>query len=127
LRDLGPDFLVAFPVRGNQRGIVFQVESEAESAAAQDALAVNTFESDWDPPLGKPLLDLLASQQEKGRLDLGCVAAHGVFMCDADGCHVATPLTKAATAFLFELIARLQTCATVPMIDVRAYAKWFAT
>ena len=86
-----------------------------------------TFESDWAPPLGKPLLDALARQEEKGHLDLGCVAAHGIFMCDADGCHLATPLTKAATAFLFELIARLQTCATVPMIDIRAYAKWLAT
>jgi len=86
-----------------------------------------TFESDWDPPLGKPLPDALASQKAYGRLDLGCVAAHGIFMCDADGCHVATPLAKAATAFLFELIARLQTCATVPMIDIRAYAKWLAT
>ena len=86
-----------------------------------------TFESDWDPQLGKPLLDALAGQKEDGRLDLGCVAAHGIFMCDDDGCHVATPLAKAATAFLFELIARLQTCATVPMIDIRAYAKWLAT
>lgn len=86
-----------------------------------------TFESDWDPQLGKPLLDALAGQKEDGQLDLGCVAAHGIFMCDDDGCHVATHLAKAATAFLFELIARLQTCATVPMIDIRAYAKWLAT
>lgn len=86
-----------------------------------------TFESDWDPVLGKPLLDALAHQEENGRLELGCVAAHGVFMCDDHGCHVATPQSKAATAFLFELIARLQTCATVPMIDIRAYAKWLAT
>lgn len=85
-----------------------------------------TFESDWDPPLGKPVLDALAGQEQTGRLDLGCVAAHGTFMCDADGCHITTPLTKAATAFLFELIARLQACATVPMIDIRAYAKWLA-
>jgi hypothetical protein len=85
-----------------------------------------TFESDWDPQLGKPLLDALPGQQENGRLDLGCVAAHGIFMCDTDGCHVATPLTKAATAFLFERMARLQSCATVPMIDIRAYAKWLA-
>jgi len=86
-----------------------------------------TFESDWDPPLGQPLLDALSSQEESGRLDLGCVAAHGIFMCEVDGCHVAAPETKAATAFLFELIARLQTCATVPMIDIRAYAKWLAS
>jgi hypothetical protein len=29
-----------------------------------------------------------------------------------------------ATAFLLELIARLQGVATVPMIDVRAYERW---
>jgi hypothetical protein len=39
----------------------------------------------------------------------------------------ATPVNKAATAFLFELIARLQACATVPMIDIRAYAKWLVS
>ena len=31
---------------------------------------------------------------------------------------------KPATAFLLELIARLQATATVPMIDVRAYTRW---
>jgi hypothetical protein len=85
-----------------------------------------TFESDWDPALGKPLLDALAVPKENSRLDLGCVAAYGTFSCDAKGCHVTTPIKKAATAFLFELIARLQDCATVPMIDIRAYAKWLA-
>jgi hypothetical protein len=35
-----------------------------------------------------------------------------------------TPQGKPATAFLFELITRLQNNATVPMIDIRAYAKW---
>jgi hypothetical protein len=38
-----------------------------------------------------------------------------------------SPLANAsvgATAFLFELIARLQSSATVPMIDIRAYAQW---
>jgi hypothetical protein len=85
-----------------------------------------TFESDWDPALGKPLLDALAGAELDGRLDLGCVAAHGMFVCDANGCHTLTPQGKAATAFLFELIARLQTCATVPMIDIGAYATWLA-
>jgi hypothetical protein len=86
-----------------------------------------TFESDWQPPLGKPLNDALTVFDDNLRLDLGCVAAHGTFMCDSNGCHVVTPLRKAATAFLFEFIARLQACATVPMIDVRAYAKWLTT
>jgi hypothetical protein len=85
-----------------------------------------TFESDWDPPLGKPLLDTLAGAEPNGRLDLGCVAAHGMFVCDGSGCHTITPRGKAATAFLLELIARLQSSATVPMIDIRAYAKWLA-
>ena len=31
---------------------------------------------------------------------------------------------KAATAFLFKLIAQLQFSGTVPMIDVQAYAQW---
>ncbi|TLU70550.1 DUF6602 domain-containing protein [Lichenicoccus roseus] len=83
-----------------------------------------TFESDWTPPLGDPLAKALAAGDTQGRLDLGCVAAHGVFNYDATGFHTAAPQDKAATAFLLELIARLQDSATVPMIDVRAYARW---
>jgi hypothetical protein len=49
-----------------------------------------------------------------------------MFSCDANGCHTAAPRGKAATAFLFELIARLQSIATAPMIDIQAYAKWLA-
>ena len=83
-----------------------------------------TFESDWKPALGGALTQALSAGDPTGRLDLGCVAAHGLFSCDKAGCHTATPQGKAATAFLLELIARLQETATVPMIDVRAYAKW---
>lgn len=85
-----------------------------------------TFESDWNPPLGASLLEALSGAEPDSRLDLGCVAAHGMFVCDVDSCHTITPQGKAATAFLFELIARLQNSATVPMIDIRAYAKWLA-
>jgi hypothetical protein len=85
-----------------------------------------TFESDWTPPLGSPLAKALAASDAQGRLDLGCVAAQGIFSCDTTGCHTAGPQAKAATAFLLELIARLQDSATVPMIDVRAYARWLA-
>jgi Domain of unknown function (DUF6602) len=85
-----------------------------------------TFASDWNPPLGKALLDALESETER-RLDLGCVAAHGIFGCDDTGCHTLTPQGKPATTFLFELIARLQSSGTVPMIDIRAYAKWLAS
>jgi hypothetical protein len=83
-----------------------------------------TFESDWTPALGDPLLAALAGGGADEKLDVGCVAAHGLFGCDTDGCGTLTPIAKPATAFLFELIARLQENATVPMIDVRAYARW---
>lgn len=85
-----------------------------------------TFESDWSPPLGQALLDALGGESER-RLDLGCVAAHGVFWCDETACYTLTPQGKPATAFLLELIARLQISGTVPMIDIRAYAKWLAS
>ncbi|MEQ9498788.1 MAG: hypothetical protein RIT81_18060 [Deltaproteobacteria bacterium] len=83
-----------------------------------------TLESDWSPCLGEPLERALAEGNASGRLDLGCVAAHGIFSCDAAGRGTLTPIGKPATAFLLELIARLQEKATVPMIDVRAYARW---
>lgn len=85
-----------------------------------------TFDSDWTPPLGEPLSNALGRNLQDGRLDLGCVAAHGTFMRDASGTYTRVPRGKPATAFLFELIARLQELATVPMIDVRSYAKWLA-
>jgi hypothetical protein len=86
-----------------------------------------TFESNWNPGLGEPLKKALEDvTDEKERLDIGCVAAHGMFTCDASGCAAIIPDGKPATAFLLELIARLQSMATVPMIDVRAYARWLA-
>jgi len=85
-----------------------------------------TFESGWNPPLGQPLLNSLISEPES-RLDLGCVAAHGVFGFDEAGSYSLRPKGKPATAFLLELIALLQNSGTVPMIDVRAYARWLAS
>ena len=82
-----------------------------------------TFESEWSPPMGAPLLKALATAEATASLDLGCVAAHGIFMRQDDG-YALEADKRAATAFLLELIARLQTSATVPMIDVRAYAKF---
>ncbi len=85
------------------------------------------FESEWKPPMGDSLVDALNKGIGDRRLDIGCIAAHGMFSCDVAGCHAAIAQPKAATAFLLELIARLQESATVPMIDVRAYARWLTT
>jgi hypothetical protein len=82
------------------------------------------FESEWTPPLGSSLTAALDNCPAEARLDIGCVAAHGIFVCDEDNCYTVPPHGKPATAFLFELIARLQKNATVPMIDVRAYSQW---
>ncbi len=83
-----------------------------------------TFESDWNPALGEPLIQSLKTDNGNGRLDIGCVAAQGTFSCITAGQYVFTEKGKPATAFLFELITRLQSVATVPMIDICAYAQW---
>lgn len=84
-----------------------------------------TFESNWKPCFGKPLEDALAEGDADGRLDLGCVAAHGHFVLDqTKGLYVFSVEGKPATAFLFKLISSLQFSGTVPMIDVQAYARW---
>jgi hypothetical protein len=85
-----------------------------------------TFESEWKPCFGKPLEQALAGGNgANGRLDLGCVAAHGHFVFEP--INVAYQFTaegKPATAFLFKLISMLQFSGTVPMIDIQAYARW---
>lgn len=83
-----------------------------------------TFDSDWSPALGNPLRKALVAGNAGQQIDLGCVAARGTFFRQNDGSYAITERGKPATAFLLELIARLQSLATVPMIDVRAYANW---
>jgi hypothetical protein len=86
-----------------------------------------TFESDWKPPLGEPLAAALLAGNAVEQIDLGCVAAHGHYMREAAaGGYTFTAEGKPATAFLFELIARLQALATVPMVDIRAYSAWLS-
>ena len=86
-----------------------------------------TFESDWNPAFGQPLSDALDAGGADGRLDLGCVAAHGYFSLNQQtNAYETFPAGKPATAFLFKLISQLQFSGTVPMIDVQAYAEWLS-
>lgn len=87
---------------------------------------VLAFESDWSPGLGDTAFDYLATSDDGDGLDLGCVAAHGVFLRSPDGAPEIRGGGKPATAFLLEFIARLQEVATVPRMDIRAYAAWLA-
>ena len=81
------------------------------------------FESDWSPALGDSLHSALQAGTGERRLEIGAVAAHGIFV-DKAGTYEFTETTKAATAFLFKLIPMLQDLGTVPMIDMEAYEKW---
>lgn len=83
-----------------------------------------TLESEWDPALGAALRDALEKAAPEASLQLGCVAAHGSFSALPDGGYVFAEAGKPATAFLFDLIERLQSIATVPMIDIGAYGRW---
>jgi hypothetical protein len=84
-----------------------------------------TFESDWSPALGDSFERALSADLGDGRLDIGCVAAHGHFFLDgATSNYNFINENKPATAFLFKLISQLQFSGTVPMIDIEAYGKW---
>lgn len=85
---------------------------------------VLTFESDWSPAFGQPMSDALSADKGQGRIDLGCIAAHGYFNLNPSSSYEAHPGGKAATGFLFKLISLLQFSGTVPMIDIQAYANW---
>ncbi|SOC89932.1 hypothetical protein SAMN05421890_4921 [Ensifer adhaerens] len=82
-----------------------------------------TLESDWKPAFGEPIKTALKKANPLEQLDMGCVAAHGHYTFNGTQ-YDFTSGGKPATAFLLELIARLQATATVPMIDIRAYARW---
>lgn len=84
-----------------------------------------TFESDWIPTMGDALVENLDAGDVGEKLDLGCVAAHGYYLLDrGTGKYEVRHGGRPATAFLFILISNLQANATVPMIDVKAYAQW---
>lgn len=86
---------------------------------------VLAFESGWTPSFGPALDKALKANNTEGLLNLGCVAAHGHFYFDPTAqAYLYRSEGKAATAFLFKLIAMLQMCGTVPMIDIDAYANW---
>ena len=85
-----------------------------------------SLDSDWTPPLGPSLHRALADVPSEGRLDFGCVVAHGVFSAKHAPHEPPAVATEASSAplalFLLRLIAQLQGIATVPCIDVLAYA-----
>ncbi len=84
-----------------------------------------TLESNWARTFDEPLRRCLDADKDAGRLNLGCIAAHGHFSFDDNSeDYIFFEVDKPATAFLFDLISHLQFSGTVPMIDIQAYAQW---
>lgn len=83
-----------------------------------------TLESDYSPKLGDTMLAALNKGHGDARLDIGCIAQHGIFELGKNGLYQITPSAKAATHFIFRLVSLLQEMGTVPMIDIGAYSKW---
>ena len=67
------------------------------------------------------------NRSDGGHLDIGCIASHGHFFYDDDEGYIFKSGKTAATSFLFSFISLLQSRATVPMIDMSAYARWLDT
>lgn len=83
------------------------------------------LDSAWKSHLGEPLKKALGGGENDDSLDIGCVTSHGYFHFIPESKEYKINYTdKAATAFLLELIDHLQPLATVPRIDVQAYARW---
>ncbi|MEQ9104490.1 MAG: hypothetical protein RIE53_07300 [Rhodothermales bacterium] len=84
-----------------------------------------TLDSSWNPPFGASMLTSLKKGTHDEQIDIGCVASHGYMVLDpVTGSYSFETGGKHATGFLLRLITMLQVSATVPMIDVQAYAAW---
>lgn len=82
-----------------------------------------TFQSNWNPCIDKPVNEALNKEEMDGCLDLGCIGTDGHFEYNQiSKKYEYTIEGKPVTKFLFKLITLLQAQATVPMIDIKAYA-----
>lgn len=85
-----------------------------------------TLDNNWSPPFGDSFREAISKAPADGRLDIGCAAKHGGFeitYAPNQPPAVAVESSEAALAlFLLRFIGRLQAMATVPAIDVLAYA-----
>ncbi|MCP3043278.1 DUF6602 domain-containing protein [Xanthomonas euvesicatoria] len=77
----------------------------------------------WKPPLGEALACHVHARGGDSQLDMGCIADAGIFFMNDEGALEVQPGARAATRFLLELMARLQELGTVPMLDIRSYAR----
>lgn len=85
-----------------------------------------TLDSDWSPPFGDSFREAIARPAVEGQIEIGCAARQGGFevkYATNEPPAIAVERSDAALAlFLLRFIACLQSVATVPCIDVLAYA-----
>jgi len=77
----------------------------------------------WKPPLGETLADHIHGRGGDAQLDMGCIADAGTYFMNDGGALEVQAGPRSATRLLLELIARLQELGTVPMLDIRSYAR----
>lgn len=84
------------------------------------------LDCDWNPPFGEAFRKAVSALEEDSRLDMGCAVQHGVFDVRYAPSEASTIVAEQSAAslalFLLRFIGRLQSIATVPCIDVLAYA-----
>jgi hypothetical protein len=86
-----------------------------------------TYRSGWKSSLGKSLTSILRKLDINSRLDIGCVVTVGTFEANylSGNVDIKTSSREMSLAsFLFRLLAKLQSLATVPAIDYQEYNKW---
>ncbi len=88
-----------------------------------------TYNSDWKPSIGKTLTNSLKKLNKNSRLDLGCIASVGAFeaIYHPNKIEITSSSSRIALAsFMFRLLARFQSLATVSAIDYKAYNRWLS-
>ena len=84
-----------------------------------------TLSSEYNPFFSDATATALSACEEHERIDIGCVANSGAYRRHPEEGYYGHRASNApVTGFMLELIAMLQELGTVPMIDLRAYAKW---
>jgi hypothetical protein len=84
--------------------------------------ALVCLKSGWNPAFGQAFSDCLNALPLEGGIDLGCALADGAFSVDDTRQVRIVDAEFALASFFVTLFSRLQAMATVPAIDLGAYA-----
>jgi DNA-binding XRE family transcriptional regulator len=79
--------------------------------------------SSWSDPLGDAFKESILSLVDDNSLQLGCVINEGAFSISNNGVIEISQKDVALISFYFKLLSCLQSIATVPAIDIKAYER----